>query len=294
MATLNNRPLNTLIRDLNTLTRIRMVLFDVEGREVLSYPSGRCDLCTAIRAGELGAGRCRACDQRAFRQCRATDEPMIYRCHVGLTEAVIPLKDKDVLLGYLMFGQVLCGRSEQEERAHLQQLIETTDFGVPVPVAALAHVPWKTPEEIAACATVLKMTTVYMLSSNLVAKEHAAFPQRLQEYLDAHLQQAITVEALCAYFGLSRSTLYQTAMQQLGCGLAEYVRRHRIRRACELLASTAQPIGEIAAQVGFPDQNHFSRAFRQQLGMTARQYRQKQAMFALKHDFLQPDTARLH
>ena len=53
----------------------------------------------------------------------------------------------------------------------------------------------------------------------------------------------------------------------------EYLRRCRIQRARELLRSTARPLVEIALEVGFSEQSHFTHAFRRETGITPTDYR---------------------
>ena len=49
--------------------------------------------------------------------------------------------------------------------------------------------------------------------------------------------------------------------------------RDRIERAKTLLVTTEAPIGNIALNVGFDDENYFSRTFRKVVGSTPTQYR---------------------
>ena len=57
-----------------------------------------------------------------------------------------------------------------------------------------------------------------------------------------------------------------------GCSPAEYLRRVRIRRACDMLA-TAAPLSGIAHANGWSDQSHFTRQFRRAVGVTPGEYR---------------------
>lgn len=55
--------------------------------------------------------------------------------------------------------------------------------------------------------------------------------------------------------------------------------RHRaealVRRASRMLAQDARPIGDIAAELGFHDQFHFSRTFRRAVGLPPREFRRR-------------------
>jgi AraC family transcriptional regulator len=53
----------------------------------------------------------------------------------------------------------------------------------------------------------------------------------------------------------------------------EYQQHLQIRAACELLGKPEWPLAEIAAECGFADQSHFTRALKRFTGMTPAQYR---------------------
>ena len=52
-----------------------------------------------------------------------------------------------------------------------------------------------------------------------------------------------------------------------------YIRSFRLAHARELLRKTAHPISYIAFETGFQDARYFSRAFKQDFGMTPTAYR---------------------
>jgi AraC family transcriptional regulator len=47
-----------------------------------------------------------------------------------------------------------------------------------------------------------------------------------------------------------------------------YVRRERVRAACERLATGEVSLAALAAELGFSDQSPFTRVFRSQVGVT--------------------------
>lgn len=54
-----------------------------------------------------------------------------------------------------------------------------------------------------------------------------------------------------------------------------YQARCRAERAAALLRQTARPVGEVGAQVGWPDANYFARRFRQHFGLSPSAYRKR-------------------
>jgi AraC family transcriptional regulator len=54
----------------------------------------------------------------------------------------------------------------------------------------------------------------------------------------------------------------------------QYVMRQRVERAQELLCTTRTPLAEVATQVGFETQSHFTSVFRHIVGITPKRYRE--------------------
>ncbi len=52
-----------------------------------------------------------------------------------------------------------------------------------------------------------------------------------------------------------------------------YVLEQRVRKACELIERSEQPLTRIALNLGFADQSHFSRSFHAVVGLTPSQFR---------------------
>ena len=59
----------------------------------------------------------------------------------------------------------------------------------------------------------------------------------------------------------------------MGCPPQEFLIRLRLSKAADLMKGTSGSIGDIAAQCGYPNQLHFSRAFRKRYGLSPREWR---------------------
>jgi two-component system, response regulator YesN len=60
-----------------------------------------------------------------------------------------------------------------------------------------------------------------------------------------------------------------------GATFPELVTSVKLREGARFLSSTDHPIGEVAAMVGYKDQNYFSRLFRRQFGLSPRSFRRR-------------------
>jgi signal transduction histidine kinase/DNA-binding LacI/PurR family transcriptional regulator/CheY-like chemotaxis protein len=91
--------------------------------------------------------------------------------------------------------------------------------------------------------------------------------------IHARFAEPLTREEIADYIGISADYLTDCFRQELGLTPIMYIRRYRIRQACELLRNTDQAITRIAMAVGFSDSAHFTRTFQREVGMTPRAYR---------------------
>ena len=96
--------------------------------------------------------------------------------------------------------------------------------------------------------------------------------QRVKDYCFAHLSEKITLDALAALCELGRFQFLRQFKQTVGMTPHAWLLRLRLEHACALLARSAQTIAEVAQGVGFYDQSHFNRAFRQAFGVAPSGY----------------------
>ena len=98
--------LRELLKDFYAIARIRITVFDDSLRELVAYPDEVAPYCTLIRSSAEGLKACMDCDRLACRTAAEKKRTDVYRCHAGLAEAVTPLYEGDILIGFLLFGHV--------------------------------------------------------------------------------------------------------------------------------------------------------------------------------------------
>jgi AraC-like DNA-binding protein len=96
--------------------------------------------------------------------------------------------------------------------------------------------------------------------------------KRAIDYIDDHLADKISLLDLAAVAGLSRMHFASQFRVATGLRPHEFLLRRRIRRAEELLQSGTMTIVEIALNVGFRTQAHFTTVFKRFVGHTPRQW----------------------
>ncbi len=91
-------------------------------------------------------------------------------------------------------------------------------------------------------------------------------------FLETHFAEHITLEGLCRYAGLSKSTLLRAFAKNKGITPYRYLETLRIGEAKKLLEQGISPV-EAAMRTGFSDQSHFSRYFHLLIGLSPGVYR---------------------
>ena len=93
--------------------------------------------------------------------------------------------------------------------------------------------------------------------------------QVIREEYAGHL----SVSGLAARAGVHPVHLSRTWRRLRGCSVADSIHGVRVERACEQITGGGRSLAEIALDVGFSDQTHFSRVFKRLTGTTPGAFR---------------------
>ncbi len=109
-------------------------------------------------------------------------------------------------------------------------------------------------------------------SAQKMAAEKPELLDRLLAYIEEHLSEHITLPDTARRFYVSTSTISQLFRQKLGDSFYRCVTQRRLIAAKERIQA-GKLLEDVARQVGFKDYSAFYRAFRQEYGISPRQYR---------------------
>lgn len=92
-------------------------------------------------------------------------------------------------------------------------------------------------------------------------------------FIEQNFQNDISVEMIAASCGLNRSYFGKIFRENMGKSPQEFLISYRMSKGAELLKLTRLSIADIGNAVGYPNQLHFSRAFKNVYGISPRQWR---------------------
>jgi AraC family transcriptional regulator len=97
--------------------------------------------------------------------------------------------------------------------------------------------------------------------------------RRVTELVHSKLENELTLQEMAKTVELSVAHFSQMFRKSTGQSPHQFVLRHRIERAKEMLRAAETRALDVAVACGFKTQQHFSRVFRQISGVTPREYR---------------------
>ena len=93
------------------------------------------------------------------------------------------------------------------------------------------------------------------------------------DYLATHLEQPVSLAEVGRAAGLSGFRIAHLVKEHTGRAVMQHLRRLRVERARRLLRDTDMDLAALSVSLGFADQSHFIRQFRQLAGVTPARYR---------------------
>lgn len=276
ISVFNLKELENLLEDFYRITQIRITIFDDQFQEIVSYPDNRPKFCQMIRSCEEGRKACAQCDADACAYAAKQNKTHIYRCHAGLTEAIMPLHVGKVLVGYLLFGHVFAYDSLEKGWATIEKSCVRYPVDLQKLKATLVDMPLISHEYIRSAARVLHMTASYLVMERMATLQEATTAAKLDSYLSEHYTESMTAEHLCDVLDIGRSKLFKLSQELYGCGIQQQIRKLRMEKARDLLVDRLDlSIMDVATECGYDDYNYFIAVFSKFHGKSPKQFRQE-------------------
>ncbi len=175
------------------------------------------------------------------------------------------------LLAFSSFAQ----RLQQAELGFTEQQIHTQ--GSATALAKRLYQEFRTPDSLTPLLMEgLTLELFVALGRTQTAQCELAPPRWLKTahaFLHAHFTESLSLESIAVAAGVHPSHLARGFRQHYHCTIGDYIRKLRVERACTLLTRTKPCLAELALELGFADQGHFSRTFKQLMGLTPTAFR---------------------
>lgn len=259
--------------DFYNITGTKIVLFDENRRHLYSYPESHCSFCKSIRSVSALEKKCFLCDQIGFDECDKTRKPYIYKCHMNLTEAIAPIIENDIIIGYMMIGQIMNNSSFDSVKKEAEQVSKKFNLDSNALLSGLKEFRLVDNSFIYSAVNMASMCACYLYCNQIIKDRSDILAHQLQNYIESHISENLKLDSICKTLFISRSRLYKLSVDAFGMGITDYIKELRLEKAKKMLKETTKPIYQISDEVGFRDSNYFVRTFKTKTGMTPGKYR---------------------
>ena len=106
--------------------------------------------------------------------------------------------------------------------------------------------------------------------------------QTAVEYINHHITEDLKIDQICTSCYLSKYHFCRLFKKKIGLTVMEYILKTRITMAKELLCKTDLSVTEISESCGFSSISFFSRAFKNETGMSPLQYKRQKTNNIIK------------
>ncbi len=270
------------------------------------YPAWeRNEFCKLIQSSSRGRQRCRISDQKGDSQ-PDKGSCHIYRCHAGLTDAVISLWSKDLNIGAVYTGQVLTRPPDKYLFEEVWKNLQDLNLEYDMIKEAFFQVKFIHPETLKQ-----NLKFLSLISNYVAAAEHELYLRRKNEELERKLRELtlavltqertgirrtgndphhhiidnavcfihnnyrsrLTLKDVAAAVNLSPAYFSRLFSKLTGQTFSVYLTTIRIEKAKQLLSSTSKPVKAVLRETGFNDYNYFNRTFKGAVGIPPARYR---------------------
>jgi AraC-like DNA-binding protein/ligand-binding sensor protein len=243
--------------------KVKMTVFSLNMEELivgLQNPGGR--YCQLIQQELRIRYRCCRQDKLMCTRCEQRQELLVYHCYAGLSEAVMPIKVEDTLIGYAMLGQFRTQKALPGEILH--QWLEA-GFDSKKLQAAFMDQPFFDAATLDNMLRLFSMLVVFIVTRKYVKVRRPGLAEQIVQWVENHLSDSdsMTLDKIALAMNRSKSSISHIVKQQLGLSFTELYILKRIQRFESIVAVDPNiSIQEAAFQVGYEDPFYFSRIYK--------------------------------
>lgn len=218
-------------------------------------------LCLFVK--QTQKANCINTDTWALAMAKDSQTPYVhYYCHFGLVEIIVKLSVNNVIYGYFLIGPFRDTAKRGVDEAKIKDYCAKTGTNEDEMLSAYSKVAEFSEEKFHAIRVLVEAIFTYAKQQNIVSLQDNLFDSTISAYIKEHLNEELSLSALCNKFYLTPKQLYNTFVKATGKSPKRYVTEQRIKKAKTLIVTTDLPLTQIAETVGIPDYNYFIKVFK--------------------------------
>ena len=267
---IDNEKLSDTLQDFYNATGINIAILPANYSDMVNpryhIPNPYCNL---IQSSPEGKKKCDLSEKCLIKQASVTGKPEVHICHAGLTDMVIPIIHDNILLGYVLFGQM----RENTDFLQIKNMIKDLDIDIHKSEIFYNQIPFFDSQKIHSVENIVVMLVKYILLENMINANFEKYIKSVTDYINDNIEKNLSIQTISKNTGLSKSSLYKKFHKYYNCTVSEYINKKRVENSKELLIKTDLSIEIIAQQVGFNSTQYYSKTFKEIVGISPNKYR---------------------
>lgn len=253
-----------------SLFDIRIAFFSTSGRELrIGQKRDVCTFCRLLRKKLGYDSDCLKLDSRMRAKAARERKLMYYRCHGGMSEAIMPIFLEDDLIGFLMAGQFRTPGNTLSRRISKQW---KDKFGTDELDQAYNDAPYFEKDYAANIVKLFSTLIDHFLYRHMIELYGNTSVQPLINYMRAHYEEHLGLEDASRILMQSQSSLSHKFKQLTGKSFNQFQIDLKLDKADEYFEKQPEMlIKEVAFRLGYSDPYYFSRLYRKNRGRSPRQ-----------------------
>lgn len=133
----------------------------------------------------------------------------------------------------------------------------------------------RTADDILTVRNTASLDFQIVIQSHQSEKSNNRYVEDCKRFVRQNLHEKILLKDLAHDLGLTSNYLSSLFFQVEGVRFTDYVKKSKMEMAKDLLAHSTRTIGEISTYLSFSSQSYFCNRFKDSVGMTPNEYRNK-------------------
>jgi AraC-like DNA-binding protein len=245
---------------------IRIAFFGPDGEQMrVGKNRPECLYCRLLRKNLGYEDKCLALARSKQDEAMKTHGIVLYRCHGGMNESLVPVLDNSRLLGFMMIGQFHTegGLPETIQREWAEK------YGNVDLEEAFSLAPHIDPGHVEHVLALFRILVNFVVSQQMIDVRQEESLQPIVLYMQQNFGRNITLAEVAAIAHRSPSTLSHFFHRVLGQSFKRVQIEMKLDRAERLLRTNPQiTVREVAYRLGYQDPLYFSRLFKKHRNAT--------------------------
>ena len=261
--------INAALQDFYNATGINMDLLKADFSYVSFNHRGNECYCQTVQNTEAGKKACILSDSCLLEKCKKSKKPEMHVCHAGLVDVAVPILYEDMIIGYIIFGQM----KADTDFSAFEEYIEHLGLGVEEMRSHYSGISFFESGKIQSVSNIASMLVKHILLENMLKPAFDENIQKAVAYINEHLESDLSIRNISQNINVSKSVLYKRFHACFHCTVSEYINTKRVEKSIEFLTRTDMSVEDIAQKVGFSSISYYTKIFKKQKGLPPLKYK---------------------